>query len=109
MSSITFWTRLEPFTRLDDIEDGLQATLHDPLWLLARQWQTGEFGAEDARHAGVGARAAGALDALALRAARAARPARTAPSSRSRRWSSASPCSSPPTRAATAGWRPRPA
>jgi hypothetical protein len=48
MASITFWTRLEPFSRLDDIETGLQAQTHDPLWLLARQWQTGEFQGEDA-------------------------------------------------------------
>jgi hypothetical protein len=48
VSSITFWTRIEAYTRLDDIEDGLQARLHDPLWLLARQWQTGEFAGEDA-------------------------------------------------------------
>jgi hypothetical protein len=48
MSSITCWTRLEPFTRFDDIEACLQARIHDPLWLLARQWQTGEFQGEDA-------------------------------------------------------------
>ena len=48
MSSVTFWTRLEPYTRLDDMDTGLQARVNDPLWLLARQWQTGEFGAEDA-------------------------------------------------------------
>lgn len=48
MTSITFWTRLEPFTRLDDIETGVQVRVHDPLWLLARQWQTGEFHSEDA-------------------------------------------------------------
>ena len=30
MSSITFWTRLEPYTRLDDIEDGLQARAARP-------------------------------------------------------------------------------
>ena len=47
MPSITFWTRLEPYTRLDDIEVGLQAQLADPLWMLARQWQSGEFQAED--------------------------------------------------------------
>jgi hypothetical protein len=47
MPSITFWTRLEPFTRLDDIDIGLQAQVHDPLWMLARQWQTGEFQGED--------------------------------------------------------------
>ena len=48
MSSITFWTRIEPFSRLDDIDAGLAAETHDPLWLLARQWQTGEFQGEDA-------------------------------------------------------------
>jgi hypothetical protein len=48
MGSITFWTRIEPFSRLDDIDQGLQAQTHDPLWLLARQWQTGEFEGEDA-------------------------------------------------------------
>jgi hypothetical protein len=48
MASITFWTRIEPFSRLDDIDAGLQAQTHDPLWLLARQWQTGEFQGEDA-------------------------------------------------------------
>jgi hypothetical protein len=46
--SITFWTRLEPFSRRDEIDAGLQARIHDPLWLLARQWQTGEFQGEDA-------------------------------------------------------------
>src|SRR3712207_5444245 len=48
MTSITFWTRLEPYARLEDVETGLQARVHDPAWLLARQWQTGEFRGEDA-------------------------------------------------------------
>ena len=30
-----------------DLQDGLQARIHDPLWLLARQWQFGEFQGED--------------------------------------------------------------
>jgi hypothetical protein len=47
MPSITFWTRLEPYTRRDDIDVGLAARVHDPLWMLARQWQTGEFHGED--------------------------------------------------------------
>jgi hypothetical protein len=29
------------------MQDGLQARVHDPLWLLARQWQFGEFQGED--------------------------------------------------------------
>lgn len=48
MASITSWTRLEPRVRRDDPAVGLEARLHDPLWLLARQWQVGEFAAEDA-------------------------------------------------------------
>lgn len=47
MASITSWTRLEPRTQRDDLADGLAARLHDPLWQLARQWQIGEFTAED--------------------------------------------------------------
>jgi hypothetical protein len=46
MSSITSWNRLEPRTRSDDLP-GLDARVHDPLWMLARQWQFGEFLAED--------------------------------------------------------------
>ncbi|MGH7573761.1 MAG: hypothetical protein ACREM1_01335 [Longimicrobiales bacterium] len=48
MASITGWTRLEPRVRREDPAVGLEAKLHDPLWLLARQWQVGEFTAEDA-------------------------------------------------------------
>ncbi|WP_046584959.1 hypothetical protein [Streptomyces mangrovisoli] len=40
--------RLEPGHRTDDIEAGLAARVHDPLWLLTRQWQFGEFTAQDA-------------------------------------------------------------
>ena len=47
MASITSWTRLEPFARREDVDRGLQATVHDALWLLARQWQNGEFQGED--------------------------------------------------------------
>jgi hypothetical protein len=48
MPSITTWTRLEPRAREDDIRVGLRAQLYDPLWLLGRQWQIGEFKGEDA-------------------------------------------------------------
>jgi hypothetical protein len=40
--------QLEPRNQCPDMQDGLQARIHDPLWLLARQWQTGEFKANDA-------------------------------------------------------------
>src|SRR5271166_4096060 len=40
--------RLEPTPRADGMEEGLAARIHDPLWLLARQWQMGEFHGKDA-------------------------------------------------------------
>lgn len=48
MPSITSWTRLEPSVRRADPAMALQARVHDPLWMLARQWQVGEFAGEDA-------------------------------------------------------------
>ncbi len=42
------WTRLEPVTATGDPRPGLEARVHDPLWLLGRQWQLGEFAGEDA-------------------------------------------------------------
>jgi hypothetical protein len=44
----TTWHRLEPRVRGGDPAVGLQAALHDPLWLLGRQWQIGELLGEDA-------------------------------------------------------------
>ena len=48
MPSITTWTRLEPHSRAEDMEASLEMRVHDPLWMLARQWQFGEFKGEDA-------------------------------------------------------------
>jgi hypothetical protein len=45
--SITTWTRLEPSPRDASLKKSLQAQVRDPLWLLARQWQVGEFLGED--------------------------------------------------------------
>ncbi len=42
------WNRVEGSVRDASLEPGLQARLADPLWLLHRQWQLGEFKAEDA-------------------------------------------------------------
>lgn len=39
--------RLEPGCRNPDMSAGLQARIYDPLWLMARQWQMGEFQGED--------------------------------------------------------------
>jgi hypothetical protein len=47
MASITSWIRLEPRARSATVQQGLQARVHDPLWLLSRQWQLGEFQAQD--------------------------------------------------------------
>jgi hypothetical protein len=48
MASITTWSRIEPRISGTDIDVGYAARVHDPLWLLARQWQVGEFQGEDA-------------------------------------------------------------
>jgi hypothetical protein len=48
MSSVTTWTRLELGCRRDDWNESLRARMHDPAWMLARQWQTAEFSGEDA-------------------------------------------------------------
>lgn len=48
MPSITSWTRLEPRARDETLNTSLEARIQDPLWLLARQWQFGEFSGEDA-------------------------------------------------------------
>lgn len=42
------WTRLEPVSTTGDPKPGLEARVHDPLWLMGRQWQLGEFHGEDA-------------------------------------------------------------
>ena len=47
MPSITSWMRLEPRSRNAEMNTSLQARIYDPLWLLARQWQLGEFQGED--------------------------------------------------------------
>ena len=46
-SVITYWNRLEPRPRSTEIERSLAAEIRDPLWMLARQWQVGEFQGED--------------------------------------------------------------
>ncbi|HYI60041.1 MAG TPA: hypothetical protein VEX66_17870 [Microlunatus sp.] len=42
------WTRLEPQTKTGDPRPGIEARVHDPLWLISRQWQLGELEGEDA-------------------------------------------------------------
>jgi hypothetical protein len=46
--SHTVWERLEPLTRNPEMTGTLRGELADPLWLLSRQRQFGEFNGEDA-------------------------------------------------------------
>ncbi len=48
MPSITYWNRLEPRARSNDLAGALAARVRDPAWFLARQWQFGELAGEDA-------------------------------------------------------------
>src|SRR5213592_914870 len=47
MPSVTSWLRLEPRNRDAEMNTSLQARTYDPLWMLTRQWQFGEFQGED--------------------------------------------------------------
>lgn len=47
MASVTTWARIEPHARAAGMDAGLEMRVHDPLWMLARQWQFGEFQGED--------------------------------------------------------------
>jgi len=46
--ALTYWNRVEPRPRSAEIADALAAQVRDPLWMLTRQWQFGEFHGEDA-------------------------------------------------------------
>lgn len=41
------WNRLESRPRKSEFDEVLKVALHDPLWMLTRQWQFGEFQGED--------------------------------------------------------------
>lgn len=47
LPSITTWSRLEPQPRDATLARSLQAQVRDPAWMLARQWQLGEFEGTD--------------------------------------------------------------
>lgn len=46
--AITFMQRIEGRPRTRTFERSLQAEVRDALWMLTRQWQTGEFEGDDA-------------------------------------------------------------
>ncbi|MGH8480062.1 MAG: hypothetical protein ACREXK_10895 [Gammaproteobacteria bacterium] len=48
MISMTIRNRLIQGRRLPSIQPGLEARIHDPMWMLARQFQMGEFTGADA-------------------------------------------------------------
>jgi hypothetical protein len=45
---VVVYNRLEARPRTTDFSRSLRAEVHDPLWMLTRQWQLGEFRGEDA-------------------------------------------------------------
>ncbi len=45
---ITMWNRLEGRPRTEAFDRALRAEVRDPLWMLTRQWQMGEFRGDDA-------------------------------------------------------------
>lgn len=47
MADLTNWARIEPHAATTDIDVGLAAQIADPMWLLARQLQLGEFTGDD--------------------------------------------------------------
>lgn len=48
---VVAFNRLEPRPRTVDFTRSLRAEIRDPLWMLTRQWQFGEFAGEDAASA----------------------------------------------------------
>src|SRR5215212_1257042 len=46
--TVTVWNRLEGRPRTTEFDRALKAEVRDALWMLARQWQLGEFRGEDA-------------------------------------------------------------
>ena len=45
--AVTMWNRLEGRPRKEAFDRSLRAEIRDPLWMLTRQWQLGEFKGED--------------------------------------------------------------
>ncbi|MCB9081828.1 MAG: hypothetical protein H6555_08980 [Lewinellaceae bacterium] len=46
--SVTLWNRLDGRPRTHHFDRALRAEVRDPLWMLSRQWQLGEFEGDDA-------------------------------------------------------------
>ncbi|MEZ4700998.1 MAG: hypothetical protein R2834_11750 [Rhodothermales bacterium] len=48
LPTVTLWNRIEARPRSDQFDRALKAEIRDPLWMLTRQWQMGEFEGDDA-------------------------------------------------------------
>ena len=48
LAGITLWNRLEARPRTTNFNRALKAEVRDPLWMLTKQWQLGEFLGDDA-------------------------------------------------------------
>ncbi|MGH9883048.1 MAG: hypothetical protein ACRD6N_16555, partial [Pyrinomonadaceae bacterium] len=48
LPTAVIWNRLEGRPRSEDLMRPMRAEVRDPAWMLARQWQFGEFEGEDA-------------------------------------------------------------
>jgi hypothetical protein len=48
LPTVTVWNRLEGRPRTQSFERALRAEIRDPLWMLTKQWQMGEFRGADA-------------------------------------------------------------
>lgn len=46
--TVTMWNRVEGRPRKNDFNRALRAEIRDPLWMLTKQWQLGEFEGDDA-------------------------------------------------------------
>jgi hypothetical protein len=114
MGSITSWVRLEPRCRDDDMKDAVHARIYDPLWMLARQWQTAEFQGEDtgspvlARWRADSAPITRYYAGAATKSTTSARHATTRGRCRSKRWSSVSRSAARPAKV-RCDWRSSPA
>jgi hypothetical protein len=74
MASITYWNRLEPRPRTGSLTRALAAQVRDPMWMLTRQWQLGEYRGEDAASPAFVTTHAETAPVLAWRAAATAAP-----------------------------------
>lgn len=68
------WERIEVMARSVGLTGGLEARAADPLWLMARQWQVGEFHGDDAAQPAVARITGRSVPLVSFRAGRSGRP-----------------------------------